>query len=102
VSKLWCLLNSNWVDFDNMGRGGSTNFRKRSATNIKFRSTPKEQKKCIYFSNFLKLRNAVAYLVVALMLQAERLRVRFPIRSFDFPSGLILPTAIWPWGRIRL
>jgi hypothetical protein len=36
------------------------------------------------------------------MLQDGRLGAQFPMRSLDFSIDLILPTTLWPWGRLRL
>jgi hypothetical protein len=34
--------------------------------------------------------------------QAGRSRVRFPMRSLDFSTYLILQGDIWPWGRFSI
>jgi hypothetical protein len=35
-------------------------------------------------------------------LQVGRSRIRFPTRPLDFSIELILPVALWPWGRLSL
>jgi hypothetical protein len=35
-------------------------------------------------------------------LQTGRSRVRFPMVSLDFFIDIILPVALWPWGRFSL
>jgi hypothetical protein len=36
------------------------------------------------------------------MVQAGRSRVPFPMRSLDFSIHLMLPAALWHWGRFSL
>ena len=56
--------------------------------------------------NYVFLRKpwgyAVAQLVKATELQAERSRVRFPMVSLEFFIDIIPPAALWPWGQLSL
>jgi hypothetical protein len=58
----------------------------------------------LFVISFLLSRGGAFGNVVGLgtMLQAGRSRVPFPMRSLDFSIHLILPAALWSWGRLSL
>jgi len=44
----------------------------------------------------------VAQFVETLRYKPERSRVQFQMVSFEFFIDIILPAALWPWGRLSL
>jgi len=46
--------------------------------------------------------HAATHLVEVQALQAGRSRGRFPMVSLETFMDIILPTALWPWGRLNL
>jgi hypothetical protein len=53
-------------------------------------------------SRMSKFIGIMSRLFIDSTLQTGRSRFRFPVVSLEFFSDIILPVALWPWGRLSL